>query len=125
MPSQAGSTEAEQLEASLPDMADQAQQLEQQLQAQEQVLQHLQEGIRGEVEQHTQALQQVRLQLAPWEQQISQVQSQLAVATAEQDMLQRSHSEAKQRLKVSSDCLARVSDIPAVDWAHWCAHARS
>jgi len=64
------------------------------------VLQQLQEEVRGEVEQHTQALQEVRRQLAPWDQQISQVQSRLAVATAEQDMLQKSHSEAKQRFQV-------------------------
>ena len=99
---QIGSTEAEQLEAGIPDLTDKAQQLEQQLQAQEQVLQQLQEGVRGEVEQHTQALQEVRLQLAPWEQQISQAQSRLAVATAEQDMLQKSHAEAKQRFLVSN-----------------------
>ncbi|KAL0027544.1 hypothetical protein WJX77_009918 [Trebouxia sp. C0004] len=94
---QAGSTEAEQLATGIPELTTKAQQLEQQLQAQEQVLQQLQEGVRGEVEQHTQALQEVRRQLAPWDQQISQVQSRLAVATAEQDMLQKSHSEAQQR----------------------------
>ena len=98
---QAGSAEAEQLEAGIPDLTSQAQQLEQQLQAQEQVLQQLQEGVRGEVEQHTRALQEVRRQLAPWQQQISQVQSRLAVATAEQDMLEKSHSDAKQRFQVS------------------------
>ena len=81
-------------------MTAQAQQLEQQLQAQEQLLQQLQEGVRGEVEQHTQALQEVRRQLAPWEQQISQVQSRLGVATAERDMLQKSHADAEQRFKV-------------------------
>ncbi len=97
---QAGSTEAEQLETGIPELTTKAQQLEQQLQAQEQVLQQLQEGVREEVEQHTQALQEVRRQLAPWDQQISQVQSRLAVATAEQDMLQKSHSEAKQRFQV-------------------------
>ena len=64
------------------------------------MLQQLQEGVRGQVEQHTQALQEVRRQLAPWDQQISQVQSRLAVATAEQDMLQKSHTEAKQRFQV-------------------------
>lgn len=97
---QEGSTEAEQLETGIPELTTKAQQLEQQLQAQEQVLQQLQEGVRGEVEQHTQALQEVRRQLAPWDQQISQVQSRLAVSTAEQDMLQKSHLDAKQRLQV-------------------------
>lgn len=63
-------------------------------------MQQLQEGVQGEVEQHTRALQEVRRQLAPWEQQISQVQSRLSVATAEQDMLQKSHTDAQQRLQV-------------------------
>ena len=71
-----------------------------QLQAQEQLLHQLQEGARGEVEQHTLALQEVRRQLAPWEQQISKVQSSIDVATAERDMLQKSHTEAEQRLQV-------------------------
>ena len=97
---QAGTSGAEELGSGIQGLTEQAQQLEEQLVSQEQLLQQLQEGARGEVEQHTQALQDVRRQLAPWEQQISQVQSRLAVATAEQDMLQKSHTEAKQRLQV-------------------------
>ena len=124
---QAGTSEAEQLQAGIPQLTDKAQQLEQQLQAQEQLLQQLQEGVRGEVEQHTQALQEVRRQLAPWEQQIGQEQSRLGVATAEQDMLQKSHADAQQRLQVCPhgklhaahlSCCLHVFLLEPPNWLH-------